>query len=104
MALQKVENRVKNQVEDKTETGIENSPKMGQLRPPNRTKIGAKSLPRGMPKHIEFWIHLGSVLEAVLDAILGQQPPRPTRGTTSQRRGSPAEGGGGEVNLPLNPI
>ena len=68
MALQKVENRVKNQVEDKTETGIENSPKMGQLRPPNRTKIGAKSLPRGMPKHIEFWIHLGSVLEAVLGA------------------------------------
>ena len=97
MALQKVENRVKNQVEDKTETGIENSPNMGQLRPPNRTKIGAKSLPRGMPKHIEFWIHLGSVLEAVLDAILGQQP---LKGTTGQRRGSPAEGGGGEVNLP----
>ena len=49
MALQKVENRVKNQVEDKTDTGIENGSKMGQLRPPNRTNIGAKSLPRGMP-------------------------------------------------------
>ena len=68
MALQKVENRVKNQVEDKTETGVENGSKMGQLRPPNRTQIGSKSLPRGMPKCIEFWIHLGSVLEAVLGA------------------------------------
>ena len=97
MALQKVENRVKNQVEDKTETGVENGSEMSQLRPPNRTQIGSKSLPRGMPKCIEFWIHLGSVLEAVLDAILGQQPPGLT---TSQRRGSPAEGGGGEVNLP----
>ena len=68
MALQKVENRVKNQVEDKKETGIENGPKMGQLGPPNRTQIGPKSLPRGMPKPIEFWIHLGSILEAVLGA------------------------------------
>ena len=108
MALQKVENRVKNQVEDKTETGIENRQKMGQLRPPNRTKIGAKSLPRGMPKHIEFWIHLGSVLEAVLVAILGQQPLRLTTGHDQER---PASGGGalrrgegGGETSPLNPI
>ena len=48
MALQKVENRVKNQVKNKTETGIENGPKIGQLGPPKWTQIGPKSLPRGV--------------------------------------------------------
>ena len=95
MALQKVENRVKNQVEDKTETGIEHGPTMIQLRPPNRTQIGAKSLPRGMPKHIDFWIHLGSVLEAVLDAILGQQPLGGTTGNDQPAAGEPCGGGEG---------
>ena len=100
MALQKVENRVKNQVENKTEIGVENSSKMGQLRPPNRIQIGSKSLPRGMPKHIEFWIHLGSVLEAVLDAILGQQPLKGTTSIDRPAAGEPCGGGRVEVNLP----
>ena len=97
MALQKVENRVKNQVEDKTETGIENSPKMVQLRPPNRANIGAKSLPRGMPKHIEFWIHLGSVLEAVLGASWSLDW---RRRPTVRGEGGPGEGLGRGKTLP----
>ena len=65
----------------------------GERRRPKSPQIGPKSEQHRFQEACQntsnFWIHLGSVLEAVLEAILGQQPP------------SPAEGEGGGKPPPL---